>query len=141
MPSPTKEDWLLLLLREKPMDRIHLMKALFLIWHHSDRNIDGFFEFVPYMYGPCSFDFYSELDAAIHGQLVSQAPKPISQWAPYFLTAKGIRAAEVAEQNFSSELLYKLRSIADEVSSLDFRRLLQRVYSEAPDFASQSLAT
>ena len=35
----TRRDWILLFLQEKPLDRIRLMKALFLLWHRSGKMI------------------------------------------------------------------------------------------------------
>lgn len=139
MPDLEKKEWLLLFLREKPLDRIRLMKALFLLWHRGGRRIQGFYEFVPYMYGPCSFDLYRELASAEHNQLVSQAPHPVARWAPYYLTARGANAAANVAKKVDSHLLDSLRSIATEVASAGFQELLNRVYTEAPDFASQSV--
>ena len=58
----SKRDWILLALRKTPLDRIRLMKTLFLVWNRSGRSIAGYFEFEPYLYGPCSLEMYSVLD-------------------------------------------------------------------------------
>jgi hypothetical protein len=135
----TKQEWILLLLREKPMDRIRLMKALFLIWHRSGRKISGFYDFLPYMYGPCSFDLYRELESAERLQLISQAPHPIDRWADYFLTARGEHAADAAVRKIDSNSREIIRSVASEVTKVGFQELLRRVYDEAPDFAENSV--
>jgi hypothetical protein len=136
----TKQDWILLLLREKPMDRIRLMKALFLIWHRSGRTLAGFYDFLPYMYGPCSFDLYRELENAQRLQLISQAPHPIDRWADYFLTLRGSRAAAAAVLKIDSKAWENIiRSVASEVTKVGFQELLRRVYEEAPDFAENSV--
>ncbi len=139
MKGLSRRDWILLCLREKPLDRIRLMKALFLIWHRSGRSIPGFFDFVPYLYGPCSFDLYRELEAAEREQLVSQAPHQVAKWAPYFLTKKGEQVAARALENARPDTLRLLRSVVAEVAAAGFYDLLREVYAEAPDFASQSL--
>jgi len=115
------------------------MKALFLIWNRSGRDISGFYDFVPYMYGPCSFDLYRELDAAEQEKLVTQAPHVVARWARYFLTRRGEDAAANARRNVDEPLLDLIRSVAEEVASAGFHALLQRVYAEAPDFATQSV--
>lgn len=135
----SKQDWILLLLREKPMDRIRLMKALFLIWHRSGRKISGFYEFLPYMYGPCSFDLYRELESAERLQLISQAPHPIDRWADYFLTARGSHAADAAVRKIDSKARETIHSVANEVTEVGFQELLRQVYDEAPDFAGNSV--
>ncbi len=66
-----KREWLLLILREKPLDILRLMKGLFLIWNRSGRQIDGFYKFVPYKYGPYSSELYTELKLAKRDQLVN----------------------------------------------------------------------
>jgi hypothetical protein len=139
MSSVEKRDWLLLFLRERPLDRIRLMKGLFLLWHRSGRNIEGFFEFVPYMYGPCSFALYNAIEAAKRERLVTQAPHPVERWAPYFLTAQGAHSAACTADKVDPRLLQLIRSIAAEVASTGFYELLRRVYTEAPDFASDSV--
>lgn len=139
MTTLDKQSWLLLVLQEQPFDRIRLMKALFLIWHRSGRNISDFYEFVPYLYGPCSFDLYRELGLALQEQLVTQAPHPIMQRATYFLTPKGERVATSMRKRIQPAFLQLIRSVAKEIGSVGFYDLLRRVYAEAPDFASQSV--
>lgn len=139
MSSLTRREWLLLVLREKPLDRIHLMKALFLIWHRSGQKIDGFFEFVPYMYGPCSFDLYRELAAAEKERLIAQAPHVPSHWASYFLTAKGKRTADAVAGRATQDRLRHIQAVVTEIAPLGLNDLLQVVYSEAPEFATKSV--
>lgn len=139
MTALSKRDWLLLLLRQKPLDRIRLMKALFLIWHRSGRTLKDYYEFTPYMYGPCSFELYTELDALQREHLVSQAPHPVSQLASYHLTPMGVSKASVIQHAASGEIVALVRSIAEEVASVSFYALLRKVYSEAPDFASRTV--
>ncbi len=136
MNDLSKRDWLLLLLRQKPLDRIRLMKALFLIWHRSGRRLENFYEFIPYMYGPCSFELYRELEQLQREHLVSQAPHSVANWASYYLTPAGEKKALSVERNVDPKTLRQIQSIAEEVSSLSFHSLLRKVYSEAPDFAA-----
>jgi len=91
--SGQKDDWILLALKDRPLDRLHLMKALFLTWHRSGRNIPNYFAFEPYLYGPCSFDAYRVLDAMSKEQLITQPSEPLPRWAKFYLTEKGKRAA------------------------------------------------
>lgn len=140
MPEMTKRDWLLLLLDEQPLDRVRLMKGLFLVWHRSGRRIEGYYEFIPYRYGPCSFELYTELNAAGRDRMIAQAPHPISNWAPYFLTDRGREAARDARRKADSRSLRLIESAARDVASVGFFDLLRKVYAEAPDFASESEA-
>jgi hypothetical protein len=135
----TKNDTVLLLLRAKPMDRIHLMKALFLFWNRSGRNIPGYFRFEPYLYGPCSFEVYSLLDDLCAQQLIVQLPHPVERWAEYYLTVRGRAAAEGAAKSADPQIRLQLEQVAEEVSRLALSELLRRVYEEAPEFSVNSV--
>ena len=137
--SPSQKDWVLLALRNGPLDRIHLMKVLFLLWIRANRKIPGYFVFEPYLYGPFSLDVYSALADVQREGLVVQPPHPIQDWVPYYLTGKGERAAEEAAQSVDGHLLVLLGTITAEIAPLNFYDLLRRVYREAPEFAARSL--
>ncbi|MEO0236254.1 MAG: hypothetical protein ABIM02_05975 [candidate division WOR-3 bacterium] len=135
----SKKDWILLLLRESPLDRIHIMKALFLIWHRSGRKLTNYFEFKPYLYGPCSFEVYSVLSNMEVERLIVQPPYPAPQWVEYYLTDKGKKEAEKVFNNTSDEIREIIKKITAEISNLNFFELLHKVYREAPDFAINSM--
>lgn len=132
-----KKDWILLALRRTPLDRIHIMKTLFLIWHRSEKKITDYFEFIPYLYGPCSFEVYTVLENLETNGFIVQPPHPMSQWVNYYLTERGKKeAAKIASP---PEILRLIETVAEEVSQLSFYELLRRVYAEAPDFAVNSM--
>jgi len=135
----TKRDWILLLLRQAPLDRIHIMKALFLIWHRLGRKISNYFEFEPYLYGPCSFEVYSVLDSLEAFGFIVQPPHPTPQWVDYYLTEKGKKEVEEAIKKVPSDTISLIKTVATEVAQLSFYELLRKVYAEAPDFARNSM--
>jgi DNA-binding PadR family transcriptional regulator len=137
--KPSKSDWILVILQKKPLDRIHIMKALFLMWHRSGREIEGFFHFVPYLYGPCSLEIYVELRNLAQQGLVAQPPHSPEQWTKYYLTEQGRVEAEAAMRKFESKTVALVERTVEEVSRLGFLELLQKVYSEAPDYATNSV--
>jgi len=141
-PSPaqhSKIDWILLFLNAMPLDRIHLMKALFLFWYRTGRQIEGFFRFKPYMYGPCSFDLYDELRASQQSHLVAQASHIPAKYARFHITDLGRKKAEEAESKTSASHRKLIKDIVNEVSNCGFKDLLQNVYTEAPEFTSNSV--
>ena len=89
METFSKKNWVLLALHCEPLDRIRLMKTLFLFWYNSEENIPNYFVFEPYLYGPCSFELYSALDELERDGLVIRGPHPVPQWAAYHVTEKG----------------------------------------------------
>jgi len=135
----TKKDWVLLLLMQTPLDRIHIMKALFLIWHRSGRKISNYFEFEPYLYGPCSFEVYSVLESLETSRFIVQLPHLIPQWVDYYLTEQGKKEAEEAIKRAPADTVSLIKTVATEVSKLGFFELLRKVYAEAPDFAAKSM--
>jgi len=134
-----KKDWILLLLRQSPLDRIHIMKALFLVWHRSGRDITDYFAFEPYLYGPCSFEVYSVLGNLQSNGLIDQPLHPLPRWVNYCLTEKGRKEAEQATKRAPHVTLGLIEQVSKEISQLAFLELLQRVYAEAPDFAVNSM--
>lgn len=135
----TKNDWILLALRQTPLDRIHIMKTLFLIWHRSGRKITDYFDFKPYLYGPCSFEVYSVIASLQSDGYIVQPPHPTPQWVNYYLTERGKMEAEEAKKRVSSNALNLIKEVVEEVSQLGIYELLQKVYAEAPDFAVNSM--
>ncbi len=135
----SKKYSLLLALRENALDRIHIMKALFLIWHRSGRNIKDYFIFVPYLYGPCSFDVYSALEDLQSEDLIIRPLHSVPQWVSYHLTERGRRKADEIEKSLSQNTLKLIKDVVNEISELDFYGLLKKVYTEAPDFAINSI--
>jgi len=134
-----KGDWILLALQVVPLDRIRLMKTLFLVWHDAGRNIPDYFDFVPYLYGPCSFEVYSELDRLLEEGFIVQPPHPIQRWARYYLTESGRQRSAEAAQRADSRQLELIRKNAAFAAEAGFRELLLRVYKVAPEFAVNSL--
>ena len=135
----TKKDWVLLVLKQNPMDRIHIMKSLFLIWHRSGRNLSDYFYFEPYLYGPCSFEVYSELENLSDDGLIMQPPYQNSRWVHYYLTDKGKSEAALAEKKANTTLLEIVNHVKQDISQINFNDLLKKVYQEAPDFAINSM--
>lgn len=138
--SLSKDYWILLALKYAPLDRIHLMKALFLVWYRSGKNIPSYFEFEPYLYGPCSLELYRSIDNLLKEGLIIQAPHSIQEWSNYYLTSKGKEKVDELVGQVDKNLLKTIQSVVAQLSGLGFHKLLEIVYSEAPEFAVNSLA-
>ena len=125
-------------LSAEPLDRIRLMKTLFLIWHRNGCPETGPFTFEPYLYGPCAFDLYTALENLERRGLVAQAPHAVSRWARYHLTEAGRRAAEMITDIDESQRK-QIAEIARWAARQGFHTLLNQVYQEAPNYATQSV--
>jgi uncharacterized protein YwgA len=133
-----KAKWILAMLRISPLDRIHIMKALFLFQRRAG-EIPDYFHFEPYLFGPCSFEVYDALTALESEGLVVRPAHPTPQWVAYYLTERGEKEAEAAVRALDPQLRERLEAVAQEVSQLGFYDLLKRVYEEAPEFAVNSV--
>jgi len=56
----------------KPLSPIQLMKGLFFI--KQELELKDFYEFEPYLYGPCSFEVYRDLEILTKERLNTQVP-------------------------------------------------------------------
>lgn len=130
---------ILVALSEHPLDRLRLMKTLFLVWYRSGRPTSGPFLFCPYLYGPYSLDVYKTLFQLERAGLVVQAPHPIGRWGSYYLTEAGRDEAVYAESYLDPESSRRLKETARWAANQTFRSLLRVVYSEAPEFAARSV--
>lgn len=138
----TKNDWVMLVLRQSPLDRVHLMKVLFLLWYrsrNSDQPFTDYFKFEPYFYGPYSLDVYAELRALSEEDMVVQPAHKKQEWAHYYLSEQGKELAETIAKKATPEQLKLIEQVTLEVADLEFRDLLRKVYTEAPEFATESL--
>ena len=132
----SKRDWVLLALSAGPLDRIHLMEALFLTWNRLGRNIPGFFQFTPSLsYGPCNLECHSMLDTLCEEGLAVKAPHEGEGRAKYHLTVEGRIEAEQAAERSDPAPLGSLQAVVKEVGALAIYSLLRKGHSEALEHA------
>ncbi len=134
-----KRDTLLVALDAAPLDRLRLMKTVFLGWHRAGCPKSGPFHFEPYLYGPCAFDLYSTLNDLLRDRLVARVPSQIFKWADHHLTDAGRREAARAARRLGERHSSRLHNIATWACKQPFRALLEHVYAEAPEFAKKSV--
>ena len=126
-----QEGQILVALEAAPLDRIRLMKTLFLVWYRSGRPNTGPFHFEPYLYGPCALDLYTALDGLkARGLVISQRPRS----SVYHLTESGKREAVTA--TVDAQLRALVAEIARWAIGQELSGLINQVYAEAPDFAA-----
>ena len=133
-----KAKWILAMLRISPLDRIHIMKALFLFQRRVG-EIPDFFHFEPYLYGPCSFEVYDVLATMEKEGLVVRPLHPMPHWVDYYLTQCGKKEAEQAARALDPQLRSHLEAVTKEISRLGFYELLRCVYEEAPEYTVNSV--
>jgi len=134
-----RRDWILFLLSESSLDRIHLMKGLFLVWYKSDRLIEDYFQFEPYLYGPCSLEVYASLNELLQEGFIAQPQHHDIRYEAYSLTPRGLPIATERRKLLSGRLSKVISGVVSEIKSMGFHELLKMVYKEAPEYAVNSM--
>jgi uncharacterized protein YwgA len=140
-----RQDWLLIYLslpsKEDLIDPIRIMKGLFLFKMRLKERLGDFYNYVPYLYGPCSFEIYDDLLELRVTGLVDEYARPFSRWSFYRLSKKGQERARILHDAAPSDLLKELQAIKEKVTSLSFLDLLREVYKQYPEYAKSSIIT
>jgi len=134
-------DWLLLLFdgAARPLDRVRIQKSLFLFAERSKAPTSEKYAFVPYHYGPFSFEIYPDLDRLVAQGLLRLEVETVSTSPRYALTATGAASVEELRAAAPSERLDLLRSLRDWVTERSFRNLLNDLYRLYPLYAVNSI--
>ena len=127
----------------REIDPIRIMKGQFILsketpgsWLSPDMR----YHFVPYSFGPCSFEIYSDLDSLERQNLIRGTQPPQQSWKNYAVSNDpGNRELESVRNEFRPELLKYVLEVRRFVDSLNFRALLTAVYKKYPDYAVNSV--
>lgn len=118
-----------------PIDPIRIMKGMFIFYNESDIKLQDFYDFVPYLYGPCSFAIYRDIDKFVSEKFVEEIENSQSKW--YYYTTTQLGGKEIAY--LPEDLKQKLTDVKKFVLNLSFIDLLKYVYKKYPDYASSSI--
>jgi len=135
----TRTDWLLRFIAGAEgydgwIDRIRIMKGMFLFQAEAPAPPEVNYRFQPYDYGPFTAEIYRDLEALIENGHVLDLPGGKS----YRATQQG--RDHLSNLQFPPKPLEGLINMRVEVSDLNFRDLLKRVYSAHPESARRSVA-
>lgn len=138
----SREDILLVFI-DMPIDKIksivspiQLMKGMFLF--KNELKLSKFYEFEPYLYGPCSFEIYSDLINLLENNLIDTVSTPFS-WKFYRTTDTGSNKANLIIKKLDKRMLKKLNEIKKLVVTKSFLELLEYVYKKYPKYAKKSI--
>lgn len=113
---------------------IQIMKGLFLI--KKEQNPEDFYSFVPYLYGPCSFDIYRDLNELTNEGLITTV-KSRQKWNYYRITPSGRELCK--EITLNDDLLENIKNNKKLVMEKSFIDLLEYVYNKYPEYAKNSI--
>jgi uncharacterized protein YwgA len=112
------------------------MKGMFLI--KQELKLENFYEFEPYLYGPCSFEIYHDLELLTKERLISQIPSG-RRYFYYKITPLGkdkiMNTSKVIDENLAKGIL-EIKKLIAEKSILE---LLQYIYSKYPEYTKNSI--
>jgi uncharacterized protein YwgA len=142
-----RRDWLLLFAAYEGapdgLDPIRFQKGLFLFARRAPAPERSKYVFKPYDYGPMSAGIYDDLDRLVNEGLLEPVPVPGKNWSRYKPTKvtfqEGQRILQQAQHEQLLEAAQELFKIKQDVSSVGFNELLERVYTEYPEFAVKSI--
>jgi hypothetical protein len=145
--SPHRSDWILALLYvdgQKPVrGTVRIMKELFLFRKSTTldkkAHIGEFYKFVPYDYGPCSFELYDDLDVLrTRGHIVA-LERPNKRYRVYLITDEGAYRAYRFLKGHHSSVTKALNEVKKEVNDLPLYDLLSYVYEKYPKYAKKTV--
>jgi uncharacterized protein len=132
------KDWTLLVIAaspEKPLQPVHLQKALFLLDRNLSRaqlQVNAFYEFEPYDYGPFCSDIYSDAEELCHEGLVHIDQHLWLSYRQYLVTKPGQAKAEELREMLTRDVTAYLDDVVRWVTSLSFRQLIAAIYKAYP---------
>ena len=134
-----RQDWLLSFIAgtedyDSWVDRIRLMKGMFLFQEEGDAPPEVDYQFRPYDYGPFTREVYDDIEELTRRGLVIESRDRKS----FRVTAAGRRCAE--EAVLDPEAVERLQQLRVELCDLSFRDVLKRVYEAHPESAARSVA-
>jgi len=145
-----KEDLLLALLYARDCEPIRgsvrIMKQIFLFqkerWSRNEKRNSVaryFYKFVPYDYGPCSFDIYDDLDKLAEKRYIIEIRLPDKRYASYRLSEQGeYRAYRVLSQ-LPPSIKVRFNNIKEEFNRLPLYSLLSYVYNQYPKYSEKTV--
>lgn len=118
---------------------VQLQKCIFLLGQEQKDYIgEGFYEFLPYNYGPFSKSVYRDAEElASEGLILIE--RPVSSFSTYIISPEGSeRARQLINEENSPAVAY-LRNVVEWARPLSFSELVRAIYSRYPDYRVNSV--
>jgi uncharacterized protein YwgA len=118
------------------MSPIQIMKGLFLI--KQELKLVDFYEFEPYLYGPCSFEVYQDLELLTDERLIIPIPSG-RRWVYYRISPLGRSKIKDISKRMDRKLVDRILEIKKNIAKMGVFELLRYVYSKYPEYAKNSI--
>lgn len=136
----SSEDYLLIFMNlpggQFDMDRIRLMKGMFLLTEEAPAGMPRLYDFKPYDWGPFSTGVYRDLDELkAQGLVATRGQQP---YETYRVTQLGEGKATRLVESLAQPVRQKMGEVKELTTSLSFLELLEHVYDRHPHYAKRS---
>ena len=138
-------DWILLVIAAAPskqLQPVHLQKSLFLLGRRlsgKQLQVEEFYQFEPYDYGPFCSQVYSDADQLRDEGLVHIDQPTSLSFRLYSVTEQGGERANTLRKALDQDVRNYLDRLVSWTSSLSFKRLVSAIYHEFPDMKVNSV--
>ncbi len=141
----TRQEWLLMAIAHRngqPLTPAQIQKAMFLMSAEAPHLVGpGFYNFIPYNYGPFDANVYHDLDIMAQSGLVTANTFSGRNWKVYAITPAGVAQAAQARQMANPYGLEYLKTVVDWVASMSFPQLVRAIYAKYPEYKANSVFT
>lgn len=137
-----RKSWTLLALaaaKGKTLSPVQLQKTLFLVGKRFEDELDEFYTFRAYDYGPFSKDIYSDARQLAAEGMVAISEAPWGRWSEYAATEAGLSEVERVADDVPDEVRDYIDRVVEWARSLSFQQLLRAVYAKYPDYQDKSV--
>jgi len=117
------------------LSSVQIMLGLFLL--KEKVGLEGFYDFRPYLYGPCSFEVYSDLDRLVRENLVLRIPS--YGFSLYGISSKGRSYFESISEGIDQDLLDAMGEIKEDISGEPVLMTLKKLCIKYPNFFVNSI--
>ena len=150
MPDLTPEEWVLAFVYAgNPLDphnseikgKLLFTKEFFVFVKEIMPQLDSFFDFIPYDYGPFSFPLVSLLDSLTRDKVICVSTVQLQSGVryDYKLTPEGIEIAKgIYESITDLNLKQRLEKLRSDATKMGYFPVLSYVYSKYPEYTTAS---
>ncbi len=115
---------------------IRLMKELFLL---KQKVPEVSYDFVPYDYGPCSFEVYDDIKKLKKDGLIKSMPEPRNEYPVYTLTEKGLPLATDVFKSLGKDTKKSITEIKKAYNAMSMPDLIVYVYDHYRNYATKTV--
>jgi hypothetical protein len=127
---------------EDKLDPIRIQKGMFIFGQEAPKDWippTERYKFVPYNFGPCSFELYDDLSLLEVLGFLNSEIIPGKSWNYYSLTKKGKGIIPEIMKSFPREAYEFMIQIRQFLKKVTFEILLKAVYKAYPKYAEKSV--